>query len=134
MKLSMNLRTAAIALGLVAANWAFAAVENPQSVMDLLDRVGGPGTSSRIITIVDDSFKGADGSEKFRISSRDGKPCITGTTLSAVTTGVGWYLNHTANVNPAWNNPHPDLTSLPIPSGDEAVSYTHLTLPTKLEV
>lgn len=119
MKISMNLRTAAIALGFFAANWAFAAVENPQSVMDLLDRVGGPGTSSRIVTIVDDTFKSADGSEKFRISSRDGKPCITGTTLSAVTTGVGWYLNHTANVNPAWNNPHPDLTSLPLPSGVE---------------
>lgn len=97
----------------------FAAEENPQSVKDLLNRVGGDGTAEKIITILDDSYKSTSGAEMFKISARDGKPCITGTTLSALTSGIGWYLNHTVNVNLAWNNPYPDLSVLPLPAVEE---------------
>lgn len=106
---------ACMALGFSAG----AAIENPQSVRDLLNRIGGDGTADRFVTVVDDTYASASGAEMFKISARDGKPCITGTTLSAVTTGLGWYLNHTANVNLAWNNPHVELTSVPVPAAVE---------------
>lgn len=99
-------------------------ITNPQSVKDLLNRIGGPGTSEKFVTVVDDGYKSPAGAEMFRISSQNGKPCITGTTLSAVTTGIGWYLNHTANVNVAWNNPYPTLGTLPAPAGVEEHTTT----------
>lgn len=127
MKMSFRAAVAITVLALGAG--ANAAIENPQSVRELLDRVGGAGTADRVVTIVDDTYASPSGAEMFKISSRDGKPCITGTTLSAVTTGLGWYLNHTANVNLSWNNPHPDLTSLPAPAAEEehttAASYRY---------
>lgn len=102
-----------------------AVVENPQGVRDMLNRIGGAGTADRIITIVDDSYGSTD-NEKFQISARNGKPCIKGTTLSAVTTGIGWYLNHTANVNLAWNRLTDDLSGVdfPVPATTEEHSTT----------
>ncbi len=127
MKMSFRAAVAMTVLALGAG--ANAAIENPQSVRELLDRIGGAGTADRVVTIVDETYASPSGAEMFKISSRDGKPCITGTTLSAVTTGLGWYLNHTANVNLSWNNPHPDLTSLPAPAAEEehttAASYRY---------
>lgn len=111
-------------IGMTASATA-AVVENPQGVRDMLNRIGGAGTAERIITIVDDSYGTAD-NEKFQISARDGKPCIKGTTLSAVTTGIGWYLNHTANVNLAWNRLTDDLSGVdfPVPAATEEHSTT----------
>lgn len=119
----MKIRTCAAAVVMAcmasAVSVAYAAVENPQPVKDLLNRIGGDGTAERFVTVVDDTYASASGAEMFKISARDGKPCITGTTLSAVTTGLGWYLNHSANVNIAWNNPHVTLGTLPVPSDEE---------------
>ncbi len=94
-------------------------IENPQPVMDLLDRVGGAGSAEKFVIRVDDSYKSSTGAEMFKISAQDGKPCITGTTLSAATTGIGWYLNHYAKINVAWNNPHPTFGNLPTPTTTE---------------
>ncbi len=98
-----------------------AAVTNPQSVSDLLNRVGGDGTANRFVTVLDETLSSADGIETFVITASDGKPCIKGSTMSALTTGIGWYLNHYADVNVSWNNLTPDLTSisLPIPDVEE---------------
>ena len=106
-------------LSALSALMAAAAVDNPQSVKDLLDRIGGAGTSAKIETTVDDGYKSASGAEMFAISTKNGKPWVKGTTLSAVTTGLGWYLNHSANVNLSWNYPSTTLTSLPLPQGTE---------------
>lgn len=88
-----------------------------KAIEDFLNRIGGPGTSSRFVT----TLVAADGRETFTISSEGGKPKITGNTLSAITTGIGWYLNHHAHVNLAWNNLTTDLSSvtLPAPAGEE---------------
>ncbi|MDE6229937.1 MAG: alpha-N-acetylglucosaminidase N-terminal domain-containing protein, partial [Muribaculaceae bacterium] len=106
-------------LSALSALMAAAAVDNPQSIKDLLDRIGGAGTSAKIETTVDDGYKSASGAEMFAISTKNGKPWVKGTTLSAVTTGLGWYLNHTANVNLSWNYPSTTLTSLPLPQETE---------------
>ncbi|MBE6304979.1 MAG: alpha-N-acetylglucosaminidase [Bacteroidales bacterium] len=101
--------------------FASAAVTNPQPVSDLLNRVGGQGTADRFVTVLDETLSATAGTEVFVISSSEGKPCIKGSTLSALTTGIGWYLNHYANVNVSWNNLNPDLTTinLPAPVGEE---------------
>ena len=97
-----------------------AATQNPPAVTALLNRIGGDGTADRIVTIVDESIS-SNGKEAFVITSQDGKPCIKGSNISAVTTGINWYLNHYAHVNLSWNNLTTDLSSktLPVPTTDE---------------
>lgn len=98
----------------------WAQTENPQAVSDMLDRIGGSGTSGRFVTLVDESLS-ANGADVFVITASDGKPCIKGNTLSAVTTGINWYMNHYLHVNLSWNNLTTDLSgvTLPVPSVEE---------------
>ena len=93
---------------------------NPQAVTDLLNRIGGSGTSDRFVTIVDDALS-ENGKDVFVITSQDGKPCIKGNSIIAVTTGINWYLNHYAHVNLTWNQLTTDLSlvTLPVPSSEE---------------
>ncbi len=92
---------------------------NPQAVVDMLERLGGTRLSSGLVCVLDESV-GKD-AETFVITSRDGKPCVKGNTMSALTTGINWYLNHYAKVNVAWNNlgEKIDKEKLPIPIGEE---------------
>lgn len=96
---------------------------NPKAVCQMLERIGGEGAADRFVIILDEalSSKGGNG-EVFSISVQDGKPCIKGSTLSAITTGVGWYLNHYAHINLAWNRlTIEDLAArtLPLPEQEE---------------
>lgn len=118
MKVFNRMVSAVFALGIFAG--ATAADTNPQAVSDMLDRIGGNGTSTKFVTVVDEALA-TNGKETFVITSAEGKPCIKGSTLSALTTGIGWYLNHHANVNLTWNCPHVDLSKvdLPLPAGEE---------------
>ena len=61
---------------------------NPSQVTALLDRIGGEGTSTRIATQVKKSLT-TDGKEVFVISTKRGKPFIQGSSVSALTTGIG---------------------------------------------
>lgn len=89
---------------------------NPEQVSALLDRVGGKGTSDRIDTKLNEALS-INGEEVFEIYSRNGKPFIQGSSISALTSGIGWYLNHYARVNLSWNNLTTDLSkvNLPVP-------------------
>ncbi len=118
MKLFPRVISAVAALSLWLG--AVAAETNPEAVSAMLNRIGGSGTSSRFVTVVDETLT-TDGKETFVITSAEGKPCIKGSTLSALTTGIGWYLNHHANVNLTWNCPKMDLSgaNLPVPAGEE---------------
>lgn len=109
-----------LAVALLCVQGVSAQTENPQAVSSLLDRIGGSGTSDRFVTIVDESLS-TDGNDVFVITSSDGKPCIKGNTLSAVTTGINWYLNYYLHVNLTWNNLTTDLSggTLPVPSTEE---------------
>ncbi len=99
---------------------------NPKAICDLLDRIGGSGTSSLIETEIDRSLNSL--ADVFVIGEKNGKPYIKGTTPSAVTAGIGWYLNHYAKVNIAWNSlnektegqPYADLSNLPVPTTEES--------------
>ena len=44
---------------------------NPQAVTDLLNRIGGSGTSDKIVTVVDETLS-TDGKDVFVISSQNG--------------------------------------------------------------
>lgn len=88
-----------------------------QSVLrSFIDRVCGEGMSGRILIGTDSSIE-SDGRDVFVISSRDGKPSVVGSGVSAATAGLGWYLNHYVHVNISWNGLTADLrdTVLPLP-------------------
>ncbi len=94
------------------------AQKNPSPVSELLDRIGGEGTSVRFETRVKKSLS-TDGRDVFEISSRKGKPYIQASSLSALTAGIGWYLNHYAHVNLSWNNLTTDLSKVNLPVPDK---------------
>ena len=77
-------------------------IDNPKPICHMLQRMRGKGIDKRILTILDESLA-QNGQEVFLITARHGKPCIQGSTLSAITTGIGWYLNHHAHINLSWN-------------------------------
>lgn len=106
----------------LCAGWQMLAAEelNPAAVTSLIERIGGTGASARFVTVVDASLS-TGSNDVFVITAQDGKPCIKGNSVLAVTTGLNWYLNHTAHINLAWNNPTADLTAaaLPAPATEE---------------
>ncbi len=98
----------------------------PPSIAGLLNRVGGAGTADMFIVEVCNTQSAVPGSssgqaETFTISARDGKPCITASTLSAATAGLGYYLNHYAHISISWNLLTTDIAhaTLPLPSSSE---------------
>lgn len=104
---------------------ALSCVHNPQPVVDLLKRIGGTKAVKRFEFVLDPSMN--TGQEAFSISGKRRKIVIKGTTLSAITTGLGWYLNHYAHINIAWNvlnekgagEAYADLSRLPVPLVEE---------------
>ena len=101
-------------------------VENPEAVVALINRIGGAGTDSKFKFVIDPSMNSKQ--ETFVIGSEEGKIFIKGSTLSAVTTGIGWYLNDYAHINISWNSlnektvsggAYADLSNLPLPTTTE---------------
>ena len=105
-------------------------VENPDAVVALVNRIGGAGTDGKFKFVLDPSVNSKQ--EAFVLGSEDGKILVKGTTISAITTGLGWYLNHIAHINIAWNSlnektvavknenaPYADLSNLPLPTKEE---------------
>ena len=102
-------------------------------INDFLSRVLGQQTTDNgqqlIVTVLDENLgqQTTDNSQQLRedvfiITSKDGKPCVKGNSVLAITTGVNWYLNHYAKINLSWNNLYlNDLSSyeFPIPFEDE---------------
>lgn len=86
-----------------------------QAVAGLLNRIGGKGTSKRIVTQIDASL--SPQADVFVISAdKSGrKPMVTGSSTIAVCAGIGWYLNHYAHVNLSWNQLTTDLSRVEFP-------------------
>ena len=76
-------------------------VENPSAVVNLLARVGSWDVVDKFKFVLDPSINSKQ--ETFVIGSEGDKILIKGTTISAITTGLGWYLNNIAKFNIAWN-------------------------------
>ena len=95
------------------------AERNPAAVVALLNRIGGIGTAERFVTEVDEALADS-GYEAFVVGQRGGKPYVGGSTMSALTKGIGHYLAHQAHVQISWNNLSTDLsrTDLPLPCCD----------------
>ena len=101
-------------------------VENPDAVVALVNRIGGAGTDGKFKFVLDPSVNSKQ--EAFVLGSEDGKILVKGTTISAITTGLGWYLNHIAHINIAWNSlnektvsgeAYADLSNIPVPTAEE---------------
>lgn len=78
------------------------AERNPASVVALAERIGGPGTAEKFIFDLE-PLRGVS-EETFSIGKEGGKIVIKGNSLSALTTGLGWFLNRYLNVNISWNS------------------------------
>ena len=104
--------------------------ENPAAVVALVNRIGGVGTADKFKFILDPSLNSKQ--ETFVIGAEGDKILIKASTLSALTTGLGWYLNNIAHINIAWNSlnektvavkengaAYADLTYLPVPTSEE---------------
>ncbi len=100
--------------------------ENPEAVVALLNRIGGDGTAAKFKIVLDPSMNSRQ--EEFVINGEDGKVLIKGTTLSAITTGIGWYLQNIAHINISWNSlnektvsgaAYADLSYIPVPTAEE---------------
>ncbi len=104
--------------------------ENPEAVVALVGRIGGAGTAEKFKFVLDPSLNSKQ--ETFVLGSEDGKILVKGTTISAITTGLGWYLNHIAHINISWNSlnektvavknegaAYADLSNLPLPTVEE---------------
>ena len=78
------------------------AERNPASVVALAERIGGPGTAEKFIFDLE-PLRGVS-EETFSIGKEGGKVVIKGNSLSALTTGLGWFLNRYLNVNISWNS------------------------------
>ena len=98
-------------------------VENPDAVVELVNRIGGKGAAKKFKFVLDPSLNSRQ--EVFVLGSEGKKVLVKGSTLSAMTTGLGWYLNNIAHVNIAWNSmnektvsgdAYADLTDLPLPA------------------
>ena len=105
-------------------------VENPAAVVALANRIGGAGTDDKFKFVLDPSMNSKQ--EVFVIGGEDGKVLVKGSTLSAITTGLGWYLNNIAKINIAWNSlnektvsgeAYADLSNIPVPTAEE----THIS-------
>ena len=101
-------------------------VENPKAVANLANRIGGNGTAKKFKFVLDPSLNSRQ--EVFVIGAEKSKVLIKGTTISAITTGLGWYLNNIAHINIAWNSlnektvsgdAYADLSSIPLPTETE---------------
>ena len=113
-----------------------AVVENPQAVVDLVERIGGKGASNKFVFVLDPTKNPTQ--EEFTIAGAKGKVLISGNTLSAITTGLGWYLQNYAHINIAWNSlnektatgeAYTRLSRLPVPSFAETQGISDASKP-----
>ena len=101
-------------------------VENPEAVVALVKRIGGDSAADKFKFVLDPSINSKQ--ETFVIGNEDGKILIKGSTLSAITTGLGWYLNNIAHINIAWNSLNEKTVS-----GAAYVDLTNIELPLPAE-
>ena len=105
-----------------------AATTNPAAVVDLVKRVCGDAAADKFVFTLNDVWNGYDAAtgdgEAFQLGGSAGAVTITANTLSALTCGLNWYLNHDAKVNICWNNLTETPTVYPAPSDTQVHATT----------
>ena len=115
-----------------------AEVVNPEAVSNFLSRILGQRTTDNgqqlIVTILDENLAQQliansqqptaknQQPDAFIITSKDGKPCVKGNSVLAITTGINWYLNHYAHINISWNQltiDNAESYDFPLPEKEE---------------
>ena len=94
------------------------AERNPASLVALAERIGGPGAAERFTFVLEPAHESQ--AETFVIDREADRVLIKGNSLSALTTGLGWFLNHHLKVNISWNSlnegkpsqPYADLSGM----------------------
>lgn len=115
MKFSKILCLILIISGLSFSNQSFSTTPDLKPVYNLVKRTCGDKAAGKIAFRLDSTSSDA-GAEYFSISSTaDGRPMISGSTLSALTTGFNFYLNRFMNINIDWNNPHRSVSDFILP-------------------
>lgn len=84
-----------------------------QPVADLVNRVCGTGAADHFSFQLNPQL--SNGKEAFQLGYANGKVTVTGSSLSALTTGLNWYLKHDAHVHISWNNLTEKPASYPVP-------------------
>lgn len=107
---------------LLGVQTTFSRTDDADAVEQMLDRVGGNGTGKRFVLKIDRRLQ-KDDAEMFTISARHGKPCITGSNVSALCVGVNWYLNHYAHVNISWNQLTAEMRDVDLPLPKHAETH-----------
>ncbi len=116
-----------LALVLLAISAFVASATTPHQAAALnafKDRIGGRGAHKLIVTEIDTTLAAADGSERFVIGSKGKRPMVKGSSMSATTAGLNWYLNHYAHVNLAWNRPSVELSKVKLPVPRDVETHT----------
>ncbi len=103
-----------------------AIIENPVAVVALANRIGGICLADKFKFVHDPSLNSKQ--EVFILGAEDGQILIKGTTISAITTGLGWYLNHIAKVNIAWNSLNEKTVEVK-ENNASYVDFTNISLP-----
>lgn len=90
-----------------------------QAVADLMNRID---TSHILATKVETRLDTSLGAREHFIicppEAKGGSALIKGNTISALTTGLNWYLNHYAHINLSWNHLTTDMSKARLPKGD----------------
>lgn len=90
--------------------------ESLQAVADLMNRID---TSRTLATKVETRLDTSHGAREHFIicppEAKGGSALIKGNTISALTTGLNWYLNHYAHINLSWNRLTTDMSKARLP-------------------
>lgn len=90
--------------------------ESLQAVADLMNRID---TSRTLATKVETRLDTSHGAREHFIicppEAKGGSALIKGNTISALTTGLNWYLNHYAHINLSWNHLTTDMSKARLP-------------------
>lgn len=97
---------------------------NPREVTDLLNRIfcQSPTSNSQLPITFELCNLATNKKDIFIITSKDNRPCVKGSSVLAITTGINWYLNHYAHINISWSQLNVDDVEnydFPLPEKEE---------------
>lgn len=106
--------------GFCLSQTALAARKTNRAATEMAKRLIGKKGAQRLLLFTNPELN-LSGKETFVISDRNGRPVIEGSSLSALTSGLNWYLNHCAGVNLSWNQLQTELSPEQLPAPKQTI-------------